>query len=59
MLAAINIAECNIPMEKEDSEVIALVHIHAQKSVSNMLLMIDGNKVYLVDGCNDMEGGRK
>lgn len=59
MLAAINIAECNIPMEKEDSEVIALVHRHAQKNVSNMILMVDEDKMYLVNGCNDMEGVRK
>lgn len=59
MLAAIYIAECSAKEEKEDSEVFALVHHHTRKSVNDMVLMVDGGKLYLMDGCSGKEGGRK
>ena len=59
MLAAIYIAECSAKEEKEDSEVFALVHHHTRKSVNDMILLAEGGKLYLVDGCSVKEGERK
>lgn len=59
MFAAIYIAECSTKEEKEDSEAFALVHRHTRKSVNDMILMVDGGKLYLMDGCSVKEGERK
>ena len=59
MLAAIYIAECSTKEEKEDSEAFALVHRHTRKSLNDMILLAEGEKLYLMDGCSVKEGERK
>lgn len=53
MLAAINIAGCNSPEEKEDAEVFALVHRRAKESLNDMVLVVDGGAMYLVSRLRD------
>lgn len=53
MLAAINIAGCNSPEEKEDAEVFALVHRRAKESLNDMVLVVDGRAIYLVSRQRD------
>ena len=53
MLAAINIAGCKSPEEKEDAEVFALVHRRAKESLNDMVLVVDGRAIYLVSRQRD------
>lgn len=52
-MAAINIAGCNSPEEKEDAEVFALVHRRAKESLNDMVLVVDGGAMYLVSRLRD------
>lgn len=53
MLAAINIAGCNSPEEKEDAEAFALVRRCSKENLNNMVLVIEGKTMYLVSRQRD------
>lgn len=53
MLAAINIAGCNFPEEREDAEAFALVHRRSKENLNHMVLVVEGQTMYLVSRQRD------
>lgn len=53
MLAAINIAGCNFPEEREDAEIFALVHRRSKKNLNDMILVVEDKTMYLVSRQRD------
>lgn len=53
MLAAINIAGCNFPEEREDAEAFALVRRRSKENLNHMVLVVDGQTMYLISRQRD------